>query len=164
MSDIPSTWPEYQNFVELQPKVQEERRLDSFPKLSFPVGTLVIETWGRVDYVLTAWGLQQEKNDLKKEVEWNFFVDNKKKIYDKFKIENIQKLLSDPIERGILVNNINHVSWWILNSDNSINLSWKTLPFWSPENTAILTEALEYDKKMLMILLNELERRKKNTQ
>jgi len=68
MSDIQSTWPDYQNLVELQPKVQEERRLDSFPKLSFPVGTLVVETWGRIDYVLTAWGLIDERKELKEEI------------------------------------------------------------------------------------------------
>lgn len=82
MSDIPSTWPDFQNLVELQPKVQEVRRIESFPKLSFPVWTLVIETWGRVDYVLTAWGLRDERKGLKEEV--NFEVKQKeilRKIY-----------------------------------------------------------------------------------
>jgi len=111
MSDIPSTWPNFQNLVELQPKVQEVCRIENLPKLSFPVWTLVIKTWGRVDYVLTAWGLRKERQKIQNEVKTNFFDDSKEKIYDKFKIENIQGLLSDPIERWILTNNVKHVSW-----------------------------------------------------
>ncbi len=166
MSNIPSTWPEYQNLVELQPKVQEERKLDSFPKLSFPVGTLVIETWGRIDYVLTAWWFKEERQKLQNEVET---VDQKRdrlykqefeKLKENFSLNNLDNLLNDPYLKWILESALYDISKTKFDVDNNLLVDWKILIKWSKEYNDLVNQWLQQLYLLSKALLIDAQNRK----
>lgn len=72
---------------------------------------------------------------------------------EKYKIENLPKLLSNETERAFLKSDIKVVLWWILNEDNSITVWNNTFKPWTKEYITLMDRAIKHWLETTLILL-----------
>lgn len=83
MAEISSnTWPE--NYVELRPKVEQVQVVEKARDVCLPVWVSIIETCGKVNYLIDLSKIQLEKAQLKEEIEFNKpeFIEKLKQLPD----------------------------------------------------------------------------------
>lgn len=83
MAEISSnTWPE--NYVEVRPQVEQVQVVEKAQDVCLPVWISIIETCGRVNYLIDLSKIQSEKAQLKEEIEFNKpeFIEKLKQLPD----------------------------------------------------------------------------------